>query len=161
MKTILVDPEEKRKFHLKLAEFFVDHCKDIDRVIFMAPEQLKLSGQKKRLLEFLRKDERAMNRTGFWKLNYYKVISILNSGRDLYHYFKLKFNLSFLLLFDQLFALLVIFSPLTICKVTILQILSKTLNFTVPPLAQVYRWLPREFTAGGNPAMDWHPIQGE
>ena len=69
-----MDSEEKRKFHLKLAEFFVDHCKDNNRVIFMAPEQLKLAGERKRLLEFLRKDLRAKNRPGFWKNNYYKVI---------------------------------------------------------------------------------------
>ena len=54
METILVDSEEKRIFHLKLAEYFVDRCKDVDRVIFMAPEQLKQAGEKKRLLGFLR-----------------------------------------------------------------------------------------------------------
>ncbi|KAJ7377292.1 hypothetical protein OS493_030104 [Desmophyllum pertusum] len=67
LETILVDSEEKRKFHLKLAEFFVDHCKDEDRVIFMASEQLKLAGEKKRLLEFLRNDTRSKYRPGFWK----------------------------------------------------------------------------------------------
>lgn len=84
METILVDSEEKRKFHLKLANFFVDHCKDEDRVIFMAPEQLKLAGEKKRLLEFLRKDVRSMKKNGFWKLSYYKVISTMNT---FYYYF--------------------------------------------------------------------------
>ena len=71
--TILVGSEEKRKCHLKLADFFVDHCNDDDRVIFMAPEQLKQAGEKKRLLEFLRNDNRSKNRSGFWKNNYYKV----------------------------------------------------------------------------------------
>lgn len=70
--TILVGSEEKRKCHLKLADFFVDHCNDDDRVIFMAPEQLKQAGEKKRLLEFLRNDNRSKNRSGFWKNNYYK-----------------------------------------------------------------------------------------
>lgn len=74
LETILVDPEEKKKFHLKLADFFVDHCKDEERVIFMAPEQLKLAGEKKRLLEFLRKDQRSTSKPGFWKISYYKVI---------------------------------------------------------------------------------------
>ena len=73
METLLADFEEKRKFHSKLADFFVDHCKNVDRVLLMAPEQLKLAGEKKRLLEFLRKDARSMNRSGLWKNNYYKV----------------------------------------------------------------------------------------
>ena len=68
-----MDSEEKRKFHFKLAEFFVNHCKDNNRVIFMAPEQLKQAGEKKRLLEFLRQDERSKYRPGFWKNSYYKV----------------------------------------------------------------------------------------
>ena len=73
LETILVDSEEKRTFHVKLAEFFVNHCKDDNRVIFMAPEQLKQAGEKKRLLEFLKTDERSKYRPGFWKNNYYKV----------------------------------------------------------------------------------------
>ena len=76
--TILVGNEEKRKCHLKLADFFVDHCKDDDRVIFMAPEQLKQAGEKKTLLEFLRNANPSKNRPGFWKNNYYKVSCILN-----------------------------------------------------------------------------------
>ena len=76
--TILVGSEEKRKRHLKLADFFVDHCKDDHRVIFMAPEQLKQAGEKKRLLEFLKNDNRSKNRSGFWKNNYYKVSCVLN-----------------------------------------------------------------------------------
>ena len=76
--TILVGSEEKRKCHLKLADFFVDHCNDDDRVIFMAPEQLKQAGEKKRLLEFLRNDNRSKNRSGFWKNNYYKVSCVLD-----------------------------------------------------------------------------------
>ena len=81
-----MDAEEKKKFHLKLAEFFVDHCKDDDRVIFMAPEQLKLSGDKKRLLEFLRNDERSKNRPGFWKNNYYRVIKTLSKVLSVENY---------------------------------------------------------------------------
>ena len=76
--TILVGFEEKRKCHLKLADFFVDHCNDDDRVIFMAPEQLKQAGEKKRLLQFLRNDNRSKNRSGFWKNNYYKVSCVLD-----------------------------------------------------------------------------------
>jgi len=74
LETILVDFEEKKKFHLKLADFFADHCKDEERVIYMVPEQLKLAGEKKRLLEFLRKDQRSINKPGFWKISYYKVV---------------------------------------------------------------------------------------
>lgn len=76
LETILVDFEEKKKFHLKLADFFADHCKDEERVIYMVPEQLKLAGEKKRLLEFLRKDQRSINKPGFWKISYYKVVWI-------------------------------------------------------------------------------------
>ena len=74
LETILVDPDEKKKVHLKLADFFVHHCKDEDRVIYMVPEQLKLAGEKTRLLEFLRKDQRSTNKPGLWKISYYKVI---------------------------------------------------------------------------------------
>lgn len=74
LETILLNSEEKRKFHLKLADFFVHHCKDAERVIYMVPEQFKLAGEKTRLLEFLRKDQRSTNKPGFWKINYYKVI---------------------------------------------------------------------------------------
>lgn len=74
LETILVDFEEKKKFHLKLADFFADHCKDEERMIYMVPEQLKLAGEKKRLLEFLRKDQRSINKPGFWKISYYKVV---------------------------------------------------------------------------------------
>ena len=93
METILVDSEEKKKFHLKLAKFFLDHCKDEDRVIFMAPEQLKLAGEKKRLLEFLRKDQRSVNKSGFWKLGYYKVILTINTGSKFHYYFMIAFLL--------------------------------------------------------------------
>jgi len=33
----------------------------------------------------------------------------------------------------------------------------------VPLSTQVYKWLPANLVLGvtGNPAMDWHPIQGE
>ena len=74
LETILVDSEEKKQFHLKLADFFLHHCKDEERVIYMVPEELKLAGEKTRLLEFLRKDQRSTNKPGFWKINYYKVI---------------------------------------------------------------------------------------
>jgi len=30
----------------------------------------------------------------------------------------------------------------------------------VPLSTQVYKWVPAKFNAGGNPEMDWHPIQG-
>ena len=32
-------------------------------------------------------------------------------------------------------------------------------TLTVPLSTQVYKWVPVN-NAGGNPAMDWHPIQG-
>ena len=86
--TILVGYEEKRKCHRKLADFFVDHCKDDDRVIFMVPEQLKQAGEKKRLLEFLRNDNRSKNRPGFWKNNYYKVSCVLNLSATTQLYWK-------------------------------------------------------------------------
>ena len=31
---------------------------------------------------------------------------------------------------------------------------------TVPLSTQVYKWVPANLMLGGNPAMDWHPIQG-
>nr|XP_058973684.1 telomerase protein component 1-like isoform X2 [Pocillopora verrucosa] len=71
LETILQDSEEKKKFHLKLADYFELHCKDKDRVIFMAPEQLKLAGERKRLLEFLRNEERS-GKPGQWKDRYYE-----------------------------------------------------------------------------------------
>ena len=73
LETILQDSEEKKKFHLKLADYFELHCKDKDRVIFMAPEQLKLAGKRKRLLEFLR-DEKRSGTPGQWKDRYYEVV---------------------------------------------------------------------------------------
>ena len=33
-------------------------------------------------------------------------------------------------------------------------------TLTVPLSTQVYKMGTGEFNAGGNPAMDWHPIQG-
>ena len=33
-------------------------------------------------------------------------------------------------------------------------------TLTVPLSTQVYKWVPANLTLGGNPAMDWHPIQG-
>ena len=38
--------------------------------------------------------------------------------------------------------------------------LGKTLTLTVPLSTQVYKWVPANLMLGGNPAMDWHPIQG-
>lgn len=73
LETILQDSEEKKKFHLKLADYFELHCKDKDRVIFMAPEQLKLAGKRKRLLEFLRNEERS-GKPGQWKDRYYEYL---------------------------------------------------------------------------------------
>jgi len=34
------------------------------------------------------------------------------------------------------------------------------LTLTVPLSIQVYKWVPAKLMLGGNPAMDWHPIQG-
>ena len=31
---------------------------------------------------------------------------------------------------------------------------------TEPLSTQVYKWVPANLMLGGNPAMDWHPIQG-
>ena len=33
-------------------------------------------------------------------------------------------------------------------------------TLTVPLSTQVYKWVPANLMLGGNPAMDWHPIQG-
>ena len=33
-------------------------------------------------------------------------------------------------------------------------------TLTVPLSTQVYKWVPANLMPGGNPAMDWHPIQG-
>ena len=43
--------------------------------------------------------------------------------------------------------------------------LGKTLKIslstlTLPLSTQVYKWVLAKFNAEGNPAMDWHPIQG-
>ena len=35
------------------------------------------------------------------------------------------------------------------------------LTLTAPLSTQVYKWVPAKFNAEGNPAMDWHLIQGE
>ena len=34
------------------------------------------------------------------------------------------------------------------------------LTLTVPLSTLVYKWVPANLMLGGNPAMDWHPIQG-
>ena len=34
------------------------------------------------------------------------------------------------------------------------------LTLTVPLSTQVCKWVPANIMLGGNPAMDWHPIQG-
>ena len=31
---------------------------------------------------------------------------------------------------------------------------------TVPLSTKVYKWVPANLMLGGNPAMNWHPIQG-
>ena len=33
-------------------------------------------------------------------------------------------------------------------------------TLTVPLSTQVYKWVPANLMLGGNPALDWHPIQG-
>ena len=38
---------------------------------------------------------------------------------------------------------------------------ARHLTLTVPLSTQVYKWVPANLMLGGNPAMDWHPIQGE
>ena len=38
--------------------------------------------------------------------------------------------------------------------------LARHLTLTVPLSTQVYKWVPANLMLGGNPAMDWHPIQG-
>ena len=37
---------------------------------------------------------------------------------------------------------------------------ARHLTLTVPLSTQVYKWVPANLILGGNPAMDWHPIQG-
>ena len=37
---------------------------------------------------------------------------------------------------------------------------TRHLTLTVPLSIQVYKWVPANLMLGGNPAMDWHPIQG-
>ena len=37
---------------------------------------------------------------------------------------------------------------------------TRHLTLTVPLSTQVYKWVPAYLMLGGNPAMDWHPIQG-
>ena len=37
---------------------------------------------------------------------------------------------------------------------------TRHLTLTVPLSTQVYKWVPANLMLGGNPAMDWHPIQG-
>ena len=37
---------------------------------------------------------------------------------------------------------------------------ARHLTPTVPLSTQVYKWVPTDLMLGGNPAMDWHPIQG-
>ena len=37
---------------------------------------------------------------------------------------------------------------------------ARHLSRTVPLSTQVYKWAPANLMLGGNPAMDWHPIQG-
>ena len=37
---------------------------------------------------------------------------------------------------------------------------ARHLTLTVPLSTQAYKWVPANLMLGGNPAMDWHPIQG-
>ena len=37
---------------------------------------------------------------------------------------------------------------------------ARHLTLTVPLSTQLYKWVPANLMLGGNPAMDWHPIQG-
>ena len=37
---------------------------------------------------------------------------------------------------------------------------ARHLTLTVPLSTQGYKWVPANLMLGGNPAMDWHPIQG-
>ena len=37
---------------------------------------------------------------------------------------------------------------------------ARHLTLTVPLSTQVYKWAPANLMLGGNPAMDWHLIQG-
>ena len=37
---------------------------------------------------------------------------------------------------------------------------AKHFTLTVPLSTQVYNWVPVNLMLGGNPVMDWHPIQG-
>ena len=37
---------------------------------------------------------------------------------------------------------------------------TRHLTLTVPLSTQVYKWVPANLMLGGNPAMDWYPIQG-
>ena len=37
---------------------------------------------------------------------------------------------------------------------------ARHLTLTVPLSTQVYKWVSANLMLGGNPAMDWHPIQG-
>ena len=36
---------------------------------------------------------------------------------------------------------------------------ARHLSLTVPLSTQVYKWVAANLMLGGNPAMDWHPIQ--
>jgi len=37
---------------------------------------------------------------------------------------------------------------------------ARHLTLTAPLSTQVYKWVPANLMLGGNPAMDWYPIQG-
>ena len=37
---------------------------------------------------------------------------------------------------------------------------ARHLTLTVPLSTQGYKWVPANLMLGGNPSMDWHPIQG-
>ena len=37
---------------------------------------------------------------------------------------------------------------------------ARHLTLAAPLSTQVYKWVPANLMLGGNPGMDWHPIQG-
>ncbi|KAK3703596.1 hypothetical protein QZH41_019138, partial [Actinostola sp. cb2023] len=72
--SLMADATEKKKWHLKIADYFQYICKDARRATEAVAVQLKSAGDKKRLLEFLRSDIRAQKQNPVWKSQYYKFI---------------------------------------------------------------------------------------
>lgn len=69
----MTDSSEKQKWHLKIADYFQYICKDDRRATEAVAVQLKNAENKKRLLEFLKKDVRAQRKSPVWKSQFYKV----------------------------------------------------------------------------------------